>query len=176
MYTLIVIDMQEGSFSKSDKYDSENIISRINEFSKKVRVRGGNVIFIQHDGTEEEGLLPNSDGWNILSSLDRYAADVVIRKTTNDAFYKTTLDECLKNLGYEEVIFCGWATDFCVDTTIRSAISHEYFVSVASDCHTVSDRPHMRAENVIKHHNWLWSNMLTPRKKVQVLQAIELCL
>ena len=51
--------------------------------------------------------------------------------------------------------------DQCVDTTVRSAASLGFNVVVVSDCHTVSDRPHMDAERVIEHHQWIWTNLIS---------------
>ncbi len=131
--------------------------------------------FVQHDGTSEEGLLPLTPGWEILSSLTKRDSDLVIRKTINDSFYNTQLNECLNKLNAEKVIISGWATDFCVDSTVRAAVSLEHKVVVASDCHTVSDRPGLTAKQIIEHHNWLWANLLTPGKEVEVVPHFQLC-
>ncbi|TQV78768.1 isochorismatase family protein [Exilibacterium tricleocarpae] len=169
MDILLIIDMQVASFAKGEKYDSDNVIARINQLSEHVRRNGGKVVFIQHDGTEEEGLLPFSSGWKILPSLTQDKRDVVIRKTINDSFYNTSLNKWLQQFNEIRLLVTGWATDFCVDTTIRAAVSHGYNVVAVSDCHTVSDRPHLSAEQVIEHHNWIWNNMHTPAKPVEVL-------
>jgi nicotinamidase-related amidase len=57
----------------------------------------------------------------------------------------------------------GWATDLCVDATVRSAISNHHHVVVVTDAHTLNDRPHLDAVSVIHHHNWVWSRLITPR-------------
>jgi hypothetical protein len=31
---------------------------------------------------------------------------------------------------------------------------------VVSDGHTVSDRPHLDAAAVIRHHHWVWSDLI----------------
>ncbi|BBM04264.1 cysteine hydrolase family protein [Microbulbifer sp. GL-2] len=67
--------------------------------------------------------MPGSPGWALLGSLLKDDSDFIIRKTLNDAFSKTDLDLCLRNLGVERLIISGWATDFCVDSTIRSAVA-----------------------------------------------------
>lgn len=175
MNVLIIIDMQESSFMESDKFDSDRVIKRINQLSEYFRANDGKVIFIQHDGTEEEGLIPHTPGWEILSVLTKSTTDTIIRKVTNDAFYNTKLHGLLTKLSPEKLIISGWATDFCVDTTIRSAVSHDYNVAVASDCHTVSDRPHLKAEQVIKHHNWVWKNLITQGNDVEVAPLLDLC-
>ena len=61
------------------------------------------------------------------------------------------------------LLIAGWATDLCVDATVRSAAALGYEVVVIADCHTVSDRPHLGAERVIEHHHWVWANLLAPR-------------
>ena len=53
--------------------------------------------------------------------------------------------------------------DFCVDATVRSSVSHNHHVVVISDAHTLSDRPHLDAPTVIRHHNWVWANLITTR-------------
>jgi hypothetical protein len=41
------------------------------------------------------------------------------------------------------------------------------------DGHTLSDRPHLDAPTVRHHHNWVWSNLISPRS-IQVLNTAEL--
>jgi hypothetical protein len=31
------------------------------------------------------------------------------------------------------------------------------------DAHTLNDRPHLDAASVIRHHHWVWSNLITQR-------------
>ena len=62
MDVLLIIDMQDASFSESDTFDSDGVISRINQLSEYLRANEGRVTFIQHDGTAEEGLRPNTSG------------------------------------------------------------------------------------------------------------------
>ena len=164
MDALIIVDMQEGAIGSSNKYDTLGIIERINLLSKKIRSDKGIVIFIQHDGTTEENLKPYTQGWKIIQLLQQNSpnekADIIIRKTQNDAFYQTDLHETLRKNHVNHLIITGWATDFCVDTTIKSALSKDYIITVAEDCHTASDRPLMSAPDVIQYFNWLWKNML----------------
>ncbi|MCP4694589.1 MAG: isochorismatase family protein, partial [Desulfobacterales bacterium] len=65
----------------------------------------------------------------------------------------------------------GCATDFCVDTTVRSAASKDYEMVVVSDAHTTGDRPHLGAEAIIEHHNWVWENFIPPGKDIMVAPA-----
>jgi nicotinamidase-related amidase len=83
------------------------------------------------------------------------------------------LQEILQRIAPRRVLIAGWATDSCVDSTIRSAISSDYDVVVVADGHTVSDRPHMDAAAVIRHHHWVWSDLLTNRS-VRIVKTSQL--
>lgn len=117
MDVLMIVDMQEASFSGAVRYDAEGVVERINRLSEYVRKNEGRVIFIQHDGSVEDGHAPLSAGWKILADLVKENSDIIVRKTICDAFYETDLKEILDALGPERLIITGCATDFCVDTT-----------------------------------------------------------
>jgi nicotinamidase-related amidase len=160
--TLLVIDMQRGCFAgEPPRHDAEAKIARINALARAIRANGP-VIFIQHTDAAE-GLAQGSDAWQLLDSLDRSPHDCVVEKTACDAFLETGLDSLLKDRGVTDLIIVGCATDFCVDTTVRSAAAHGYKVSVASDAHTTRDRPHLAASKIIEHHNFMWEELLLPR-------------
>ena len=97
---------------------------------------------------------------------------VVIRKTTCDAFYGTTLEPELRTRSITTLLLTGFATDFCVDSTLRSAASKDFGVIVVADAHTTADNPVLKAELVRQHHNWAWANLIT-RKGVTILNAGE---
>lgn len=160
---LLVIDMQNAIFAgEIARFDAEGVIGRINRLATAVRHHGGRVIFIQHDGTEAEELLPQSSGWQILTALNVDASDGRLRKTACDAFYRTELQVMLSAVGLERLIITGCASDFCVDTTVRAAAGRDFDVVVAADGHTTGDRPHLGAEEITRHHNWMWENLSCP--------------
>ncbi len=162
--TLIIIDLQQGAFGDATpKYDSAGLVDRLNKLAGAVRTRGGAVVFIQHDGQPGEPFHPELPGWNLLDELDAQPTDTVIRKTSCDAFLGTPLDEFLRSRAIDRLIITGWATDYCVDTTVRSALARGYPTVVPSDGHTVSNRPHLAAEQIIAHHNAIWADFIAPR-------------
>jgi nicotinamidase-related amidase len=67
----------------------------------------------------------------------------------------------------------GWATDHCVDSTIRSAVSRGFRVVVPSDAHPVSDRVHLTAPQIIDHHNRTWAGLIA-KPPVHVAPTEEL--
>jgi nicotinamidase-related amidase len=173
MDALLVIDMQEGLLRGEPKHDLDGVIRRINIVANRVRQGGGVVFFVQHAGPAGDDFEPLTAGWRLLSSLAVERSDRVVSKKLNDAFRGTSLQSDLAALRVSRVIVAGWATDLCVDATVRSAAALGYEVRVAADCHTVSDRPHLDAQRIIEHHHWVWTNLLA-RTPVIVARAAEL--
>jgi nicotinamidase-related amidase len=166
---LLVIDMQAGLFgADTPRHDAEGVVERINALARAVRCEGGSVIFVQHDGPPGDVFEPGREGWEMLPSLEREEGDLVVHKSACDAFYRTDLAETLRKHGATRLIVTGCATDFCVDTTVRAAASRDYDVVVVEDGHTTADRPHVDAVSVIRHHNWVWQNLIHPRLRIQV--------
>ena len=172
MKALLVIDMQAGLFEGNpSRYDADGVIQRINEIARVVRTTGGIVIFIQHE--DENRLLRGSKGWEILPVLERNDSDILVNKQACDSFYETDLANVLEKQAVTQLIVTGCATDFCVDTTIRAAASRNYEVIVVEDGHTTKDRSHLDAVTIIRHHNWMWENLILPRSEVKVVPAKE---
>ena len=148
-------------------------MARINAVTAKARQAGSPVIFIQHDGEPGgEDVVPFTEGWKLHPELEVRPGDPVIRKTTCDAFYGTNLETELRSRGINTLLLMGYATDFCVDATLRSAASKDFAVIVVADAHTTSDNPVLKADMVRLHHNWAWANAITKRG-VTVLEASE---
>ena len=166
---MLVIDMQLGLFSsRQPRYQSNSVIANINRLLDACHVQGIPVIFIQHDGPIGDDLEPLSQGWELLPNLHRGPADHRIRKTSCDSFYRTGLQPLLHSLGVKSLIITGCPSDYCIDTTLRMAVSLDYQCFVISDAHTTSDRAHMDARTIITHHNSIWRNLICP-KPVQLL-------
>jgi nicotinamidase-related amidase len=171
---VLVIDVQRGLFcAEPAPFEAEAVVGRINAVAAQARRAGAPVIFVQHDGEPGgEDVVPFTEGWKLHPDLVVQPGDLVIRKTTGDAFYGTTLEAELRSRGITTVLLTGYATDFCVDATLRSAASKDFGVIVAGDAHTTSDNPVLKAEVVRQHHNWAWANAITKRG-VTVLKAGE---
>ncbi len=169
---LLVVDMQVGLFGmETPRFDSENVIKRINQLSVSIRENNGKIIFIQHNDAKGECLEPGTPQWEILPELIRQKSDLLINKTANSAFYKTNLEQVLAGLKPDQLIITGCATDFCVDSTIKSAVNRDFAVTVVTDTHTTADRPHLDAETIIKHYNFVWEHLLIPDQKVKMKET-----
>ena len=163
MDAIIVVDMQVGLLDDASKHDLQGVLERINAVAMMVRRGSGKVIWIRHCGQRGDGFEPHTPGWEFLPALVREADDIVIEKRLNDPFVGTSLATLLADLAPRRVLIAGWATDFCVDATVRASVLRDQHVVVVSDGHTLSDRPHLGAAAVITHHNWVWSGLISHR-------------
>ncbi len=160
---LIIIDLQQGSFTDTaPKHDAVGLVARLNHLARRVRAAGGSVVFVQHDGPPGDPHHPDQPGWHLLPWLDARAGDHIIRKQSCDAFLHTELEPYLRTIGIDRLIITGCATDYCVDTTVRSALARGYRTVAPADGHTTSDRPHLPAEKIIAHHNAIWADFIAP--------------
>ncbi len=167
--------MQIGSFIPySSRYNTYNVIKNINLLASAFRSNGDLIIFIQHDGTRKNCFLPNSNEWQLLPELEQSNSDLYLNKTANDSFYQTNLQEILAENHINDVVITGCATDFCVDSTVKSALTKDYNVTVVGDAHTTANRPHADALTLIKHYNWLWSETTPTKHKIEVMNTEKL--
>jgi nicotinamidase-related amidase len=167
MDVILIVDMQVGLLEDGAKHDLAGVVARINALTEVVRKKSGKAVWIRHCGKPGDGFETGTPGWAFLPDLKRRDDDIVIEKTLNDPFADTTLRDILRGIAPSRVFITGWATDFCVDATVRSTVSNNHDVVVVSDAHTVSDRPHLAARSVIQHHHWLWKNLI-PNRTIQI--------
>jgi len=166
---LLIIDMQKGSFTEeTPRFDTAGVVRRINELSSKFRKLNLPVIFIQHDGTGTGEFEKNTWQWELLDGLNVEPADSFVDKYANDVFYNSKLQSRLSELNITELIITGCATDFCVESTIQSALTKDFDITVVSDGHTTGERPNLTAKQVIEHYNWVWQNMIPTKGKIGV--------
>lgn len=172
---LLIIDMQKGSFTAATpRHDTAGVVSRINDLANIFRAQNLPVIFIQHDGSKEQAFIPHTEEWELLDELERSPSDLIISKTANDAFYQSDLAESLEENGITELLITGCATDFCVESTIQSALVREYQIIVVRDAHTTGERPELTAKQVIAHYNWIWENMIPTQGEIRLRSFEEI--
>ena len=90
------------------------------------------VIFIQHEKENSE-IEFGCDGWQLLEELQVESTDIVVCKKTPDSFLNTNLKRVLNSQNIEHLIVCGYASEFCIDTTVRRAAGLGYGVDIIAD-------------------------------------------
>jgi nicotinamidase-related amidase len=171
---VVIVDVQVGLFcSKPLPFEPTKVIARINSVIAKARAARVPIIFVQHDGPPNgDWLAPRTDGWQLHPDLNRERGDSIIRKRTGDSFYKTALEQTLRSGGVRSIVLMGFATDFCLDSTLRNAVSKDFEVFVVSDAHTTNDAPTLKAASIRAHFNWAWSES-SSRRPIRLVKARE---
>ncbi|MDC7702406.1 cysteine hydrolase family protein [Vogesella indigofera] len=169
---LLVIDFQYGLIELEPRATrGAETLANLNRLIDHARDCGHRVVFIQHHAAD---LPRGSEEWQLHPGLQRLPGDPVIEKTACDSFLDTSLRQYLDSEEIENLWVGGYASDFCVDTTVRRAASLGYAVTVVADAHTCKDRPHASGETLVAHLNWLWANMDVPGNAIRVLPLAAL--
>lgn len=176
MKALIVIDVQQGLFkAEPAPAFAGEVIARINMLTKRARDQGVPVIFVQHELTSGNFLLNGSESWALDERLITADTDHQVSKTTPDSFLRTDLEAVLQQADASHLVVCGYATEFCVDTTIRRAAGLGYQITLVSDAHTTQPKPHADAAQIIAHHTATLSSIKSfgVRIQAQETQAVD---
>jgi len=79
-------------------------------------------------------LRAGSKGKKFVSQLKPASEDYYILKPQRSAFYKTTLDLLLEQLGAETLIIAGLTTDICIFFSANDAYMRNFNIIVPQDC------------------------------------------
>jgi len=171
---VLVVDVQKALFhTEPPPFEADAVVARVNHVTSLAHRSGVPVVIVQHDGDFRDGLKPFSPGWQLHEQLQVPAGAVHIRKTTCDAFFETNLETELRTRRVESVILAGYATDFCIDTTLRNALSRNFHVVVVGDAHTTNESPVLKALAIRDHLNWAWPNCIC-KTSVRIINAHDL--
>jgi len=150
---LLVVDIQQGLFADEPRpFEIDAVIENINLLAKRARAAGAPVFFIQHEAAGTE-LAYGSPAWQLDKRLSVEPADMLIRKTSSAPYASSDLHRQLQERGVQAVVITGYATEFCIDSTVRWSASLGLPVALVSDAHTTHDKPHLSAKRIVAHHN-----------------------
>ncbi|MFA6441209.1 MAG: cysteine hydrolase family protein [Sterolibacterium sp.] len=156
---LLVIDVQRGIFETTPPpFDAAAVIDCVNSLAARARMADVPVVFIQHE-CNGSPLQHGSEKWRLDQRLVVEPRDLAVCKTTPDAFLRTELGDLLAELGTQKLIVCGYASEFCVDTTTRRAAALGFPVVLVSDAHTTHDKRHASGAQIRAHHNATLPNL-----------------
>ena len=173
---ILVIDVQRGLFDPQPRpFEADAVIERINTVTAQARSVNAPVIFVQHE--RAEGLLEHgSESWHMPAGLVVQATERALRKTTPDSFLRTGLERLLRDAKIDTLVICGYATQYCIDTTARRAASLGFNVTLVADAHTTHDTEHASAEQIRTHHNATLVNLKSFGVQLQCVKASALAL
>lgn len=98
----------------------------------------------------------DTEDYKIFDELTPHEEDIVVDKHRWSAFYDTSLDLYLRNLGVEHVIIGGLVTDGCLMTSVFDAYFRDYQVNLVKDiCATSNTGAHMSSMLIMS--NWVYN-------------------
>lgn len=179
---LIIIDVQNAILRGKGEGERQGVIEaaldatvgRLAGLQIEAREADTPVILVQHDGPEGHRLARGSEGWEIRSELAPRTGEIVVHKTACDAFYATDLQQRLMQRGIRHLVVGGCMTQFCVDTTCRSAVAHGFDVTLVADGHMTADMGGLAFDQIIAHHNALLDGFDAGRHAIRVAPAAEI--
>ena len=153
----LVIDMQNFYVAEVDTAIS--IVPNINRIAAACRDRGVPVVWVIMRCAEKEGapsqwalyheyfftdakgrnhltkLSPGNEGYELYPDLDVKAQDLVVTKRRFSPFVvgASDLHERLQEMGVENLIVAGTATNMCSESTARDAMMLDYKVVMVED-------------------------------------------
>jgi len=145
---ILIIDAQQDFFQKSRlKNNRKKLTKNINKLTTIGRSHGIPVVWVRQVfkkdlsdaflGYKEEGIrivIENTLGSQLLPELKKHKNDHEIIKKRYSAFFNTSLNKLLKELGADTVIIGGVNTHACVRMTAIDAFQYNYKVILAIDC------------------------------------------
>jgi nicotinamidase-related amidase len=178
---VVVIDVQNAILTVPDirrpvetHAALDAVVARIGVLIARARTRGVPVLFVQHDGAVGDPLQRGSHGWQIRSEITPAPGDPVIHKTACDSFFETTLDSELEARQITRLIVAGCWTQYCVDTSVRRAVSLGYDVTLIADGHMTADMGALTFDQIIAHHNSLLNGFNAGSHSVSVVPLDQL--
>jgi nicotinamidase/pyrazinamidase len=145
---LLIIDMVKDNLDEENNFPitpfARQITGPINNLIGVFRREGWPIVFStdayrRQDFIFEGRLRPFSlvgtEGAEVTDELDyREEEDLWLPKPRFSAFFKTDLDQWLRERGVTFCAVAGIATEYCVLTTVMDAICHDFKVVFLEDC------------------------------------------
>ncbi|MBR0596981.1 cysteine hydrolase family protein [Sinanaerobacter chloroacetimidivorans] len=172
---LVIIDMQIMPFIWKDYggktlYTEEVLIANTKQLIEKARNADAPIYYVMYT---EKGESPRAEGqplWQVHPEIAPQERDKLVVKYYADSFLQTKLETLLNQQGIKNIVLCGIQTEFCVDTTCKSAFSHGFNIELAADCHSTFDSDLLLAKQIIAHHN----SILSQFAQVKPVSEIEM--
>ncbi|WP_332879316.1 isochorismatase family protein [Massilia sp. S19_KUP03_FR1] len=145
---LVVIDLQHGIVAGDHApYSSDQVVGNTVLLAQSMRNHGGTVIFV-HVQLDEllqmggdapisgRGAPPPPHASVLVPEVGVEATDIVVKKRSWGAFYGTDLELQLRRNNVKNIILCGIATNYGVESTAREAFDRGFHLYFAEDAMT----------------------------------------
>ncbi len=153
MQALLVLDIMNAIFELPvPLHDPDGFLERVRGLLDRARTRRAPVMHFRQLGPEGSLFAPGGRAREFHPKVAPIADELVFDKSEPDMFLGTALAEVLAERGVDEVVICGFASEACVDTTVRSAFAKGLRVVLAAGAHTTTANAVLSAEQIVRHH------------------------
>ncbi|MFW9078832.1 cysteine hydrolase family protein [Pseudomonas sp. P2757] len=152
---LLIIDMQVGLFHGPEQpFNGERVLANIQHLIAQAREKNVPIFAVRHTGPLNSPIAAGSPLWQLLPELNLNAeVDSLFDKFRPNAFHGTALEQQLKAAQIDDLYIVGMKSQFCIDSTCRTAADLGFKPLLVADAHTCMDTPVLSARAIIEHHN-----------------------
>lgn len=176
---LLIIDVQKAILNPAETPARQQaqdaaldaVAMRLSKLQQAARKAGAPVVIVQHSGEAQHRLGRGQPGWQLRDEIAPQAGEPVVHKTACDSFFDTDLEARLKERHVTHLVIGGCMTQFCVDTTVRRAVSMGYDVTLVADGHATEDSGALTFEQIVAHHNGVLDGFDAGTKVASVKKA-----
>jgi nicotinamidase-related amidase len=137
---LVLIDAQQGLLDGDDAIpDAAGVLDRLATLLTAARAAQALIVHLQNDGAVGTPDEPGTLGWYIHPKLAPEMGEIVIRKTRDDGFADTELEELLVRTGITRIAVAGLLSEMCVSATVRGAFARGLQVVLVHNAHATYD-------------------------------------
>lgn len=164
---LLIIDVQAQHVAEAA--DGDRLVHTLTRLRDRALDADAPVFLVQH---HEPGFDDGVPGWELV--ILPTGPERVVPKDTADSFVGTGLDELLRAAGIGTLVVTGYSTEYCVDSTTRSALARGYDVVLPADGHaTAADVAVITPEQVVAHHNTVLGQITYAGRRCTVVPAAD---
>ncbi len=165
---LVIVDVQQAMFAMPQKlYRGQEIVERLGAVLQRARAKAMPIFHVRHEAAG--GFERNAPGWFHHPIVAPKQGEPIIDKRRSSAFHETDFHARLQAAGIDQLVIGGMQTQFCVESTIRGAVSLGYRLTAIEDGHTTYDTEILTAPQIIAHHHSIWGGRfaeLVPADKI----------
>lgn len=133
---LLIIDVQRAFVTGPEAApDSKRLLANVGGLLERARAAGALVVQLQNDGPPGAVDEPGQAGWELYVPPTESPRETVLRKSTDDGFDGTGLEEILRQQGVDRICVVGLMSEMCVLATTRTALARGFGAVLPHDGH-----------------------------------------
>jgi len=180
---ILVIDIVNDTLKRDTPLSRavRAFLPRLNDFLARARQAGHRVVFstdsfLPGDPLFQSRMRPYSirgtKGAEVSSAIVQGPDDLWLPKPRWSAFFKTDLDQTLRNLGIKTVAVCGVTTHYCVLSTAMDAFAHDFRTVILEDfCASFSYEIHRSTlKNLRSEVLEPWFRIMTGARFLEIME------